>query len=1323
MPVHYTNTGTTGAGWTYNWNFGAGATPATSTLENPTGVIYSTPGSKLVQLTVTNGICSNTIVIPLDINVTPTVTFTSNAPQCQDAGVNFTNTGTTGIGVTYFWDFGNGAMPQTSSAQHPTGVMYATPGTKTVTLTIANGFCSATATNNITINETPVANFTNTAPECTGMPVHYTNTGTTGAGWAYNWNFGAGATPATSTLENPAGVIYSTPGNKLVQLTVTNGICSNTIIIPLDINVTPTVTFTSNAPQCQDAGVNFTNTGTTGIGVTYYWDFGNGAMPQTSTAQNPSGVMYATPGIKTVTLTIANGFCSATATNTITIHQTPVVNFTHTAPECTGMPVHYTNTGTTGAGWTYNWNFGAGATPATSTLENPTGVIYSTPGSKLVLLTISNANCSNTIIIPVDINQTPAVSFTSNAPQCQDAGVNFTNTGATGLGVNYFWDFGNGAMPQNSSAQSPTGVMYSIPGTKTVTLTISTAFCSATATNTITINQTPVANFTHTAPECTGMPVHYTNTGTTGAGWTYNWNFGAGATPATSTLENPTGVIYSTPGSKLVQLTISNASCSKSITIPLVIHSTPNVTFTSNAPQCQDAGVNFTNTGTTGIGVTYYWDFGNGAMPQTSTAQNPTGVMYATPGTKTVTLTIANGFCSATATNTITINQTPVANFTHTAPECTGMPVHYTNTGTTGAGWTYNWNFGAGATPATSTLENPTGIIYSTPGSKLVQLTISNATCSKSIIIPVDINQTPAVSFTSNAPQCQDAGVNFTNTGAIGLGVNYFWDFGNGAMPQNSSAQNPTGVMYSTPGTKTVTLTISTAFCSATATNTITIHQTPVANFTHTGPECTGMPVHYTNTGTTGAGWTYNWNFGAGATPATSTLENPTGIIYSTPGSKLVQLTISNATCSKSIIIPVEINLTPTSTFSSNAPQCQDIGVNFTNTGSTGFNWNYFWDFGPGAVPQTSTSENPTGVKYLYGGQKTITFTINNGFCTATGTGTISIHDLPVADAGDDTTICADRSVMIGTPGLTNHTYSWFPAGTLDDATLPQPTASPVAPITQYIVKVTDGTTGCVNHDTIVVTMLAPLVAIAGNDVEICLYDVVQIGAGLIEGQIYTWLPITGLSNPGIPNPMASPDTTTLYTLTVTGTANGCDPVTDQVLVTVHPLPDANAGPDDTITTATSAQLFATGGLQYQWWPGYELSNPWIHNPVASPKITTEYVVLVTDVYGCKNTDTMVVVVYEVVEPYWLPTAFTPNNDGHNDILYVRGDQFETFQFMVYSRKGELIFYTEDIAKGWNGRRTGTSEEAPADGYLWQVKGKLKNGESVDGTGIINLIR
>ncbi|MBI4649505.1 MAG: PKD domain-containing protein, partial [Bacteroidia bacterium] len=564
--------------YTYLWSDGQTTETATGLCPGATHTVTVTDANACTPasgtVTLTGAILS--------------VSITNATAACTACSGDATASASGGISpYTYLWSDGQTTATATDLCE---GITY------TITVTDAT---ACTADTSLTMSGIPDVSFTSSAPGCVGQGVNFYSVNNYPPGYSYLWNFGSGATPATSTLQNPTNIVYSTSGAKTVTLTITSGSCSGTKTNVITINPSPSATFTSNAPQCTGSEVSFTNTGSTGAGTTYFWDFGAGASPATSTSENPSGIIYSTAGTKIVTHTVTNNFgCATSATQTITINQTPTASFSSTAPQCTGLPVDFTNTGTV-VGVTWAWNFGAGATPATSTIQSPTGIIYSTPGTKVVSLVTTNLTtlCTDSVSMTININLTPTVSFVSTAPQCQGNTVNFTNTGSTGIGFSYFWDLGQNAIPATSTTENPVGVLYSSSGTKTVTLTVNKGGCSASVIQSITINQKPTANFASTAPECTGLNVDFTNTGSTGGSWTYSWNFGSGATPATSALENPSGVVYSSSGTKLVKLVVTDGTCSDSITYTINIYQSPTVSFTSTEPECAGTGVDFINTG------------------------------------------------------------------------------------------------------------------------------------------------------------------------------------------------------------------------------------------------------------------------------------------------------------------------------------------------------------------------------------------------------------------------------------------------------------------------------------------------------------------------------------------------------------------------------------------------------------------------------------------------------------------------------------------------------------------------------------------------------
>jgi gliding motility-associated-like protein len=158
---------------------------------------------------------------------------------------------------------------------------------------------------------------------------------------------------------------------------------------------------------------------------------------------------------------------------------------------------------------------------------------------------------------------------------------------------------------------------------------------------------------------------------------------------------------------------------------------------------------------------------------------------------------------------------------------------------------------------------------------------------------------------------------------------------------------------------------------------------------------------------------------------------------------------------------------------------------------------------------------------------------------------------------------------------------------------------------------------------------------------------------------------------------------------------------------------------DSTILTLTPS---GSGNYTYTWNPAITTTNA----PVSvKPDSTTTYYVIVTDANGCKAMAKVHVKVYspECRDPYiYIPNAFSPNADNHNDKLFVRGDNLtQQFYFAVYNRWGEVVFETYDQAKGWDG----VHKEAPVcpDVYGYYLRATCKNGEPIFIKGNVTVLK
>jgi gliding motility-associated-like protein len=220
------------------------------------------------------------------------------------------------------------------------------------------------------------------------------------------------------------------------------------------------------------------------------------------------------------------------------------------------------------------------------------------------------------------------------------------------------------------------------------------------------------------------------------------------------------------------------------------------------------------------------------------------------------------------------------------------------------------------------------------------------------------------------------------------------------------------------------------------------------------------------------------------------------------------------------------------------------------------------------------------------------------------------------------------------------------------------------------------------------------VVAKANPDMTLCIdpnSPVVLDGSASINAQTYSWSKITptvNIANTVTTSVIPSVGTNS-YVLLVTSSIAICFD-TDMVVINVNPLPTADAGPTQTISLYTQANLggspTSVTGTSFTWTPPTGLNNPNSANPITSTTVNTEYTVFVLDPNtGCVNSSTVDIFIYPDIK---IPNGFTPNSDGINDTWVIDNiQQFTECIVEVYNRWGELLFQSAPgYPKLWNGR-------------------------------------
>jgi gliding motility-associated-like protein len=216
------------------------------------------------------------------------------------------------------------------------------------------------------------------------------------------------------------------------------------------------------------------------------------------------------------------------------------------------------------------------------------------------------------------------------------------------------------------------------------------------------------------------------------------------------------------------------------------------------------------------------------------------------------------------------------------------------------------------------------------------------------------------------------------------------------------------------------------------------------------------------------------------------------------------------------------------------------------------------------------------------------------------------------------------------------------------------------------------------------------------------------------------WSPTTGLSCSTCDSPIASPMSTTTYT--VTASLGTCS-LPANVVVTVD-TSFVHTGPDQQIAVGESVQLTAGGALSFSWQPSAGLSCTNCSSPVASPPVTTTYVVNGVSRVGCLSSDTVVIYVSKPpCETIYFPSVFTPNGDNVNDNfgpLFTAPFASHIDIFRVYDRWGELVFETKDHNRSWDGIFHGIHQ--PPGTYVYYLQLTCK-GQNTVMKGVVTLVR
>ena len=796
---------------------------------------------------------------------------------------------------------------------------------------------------------------------------------------------------------------------------------------------------------------------------------------------------------------------------------------------------------------------------------------------------------------------------------------------------------------------------------------------------------------------CDGFNTRFDHT-STGANTVF-WDFGDPNTLAdTSTLDNPT-YPYTDTGRYVIRFIINKGgNCTDSTTRVIGVYPGFFPAFKAMAPFCAGVPVQFTDTSRTAFGVvnSWRWNFGNPAtFADTSRLQNPQYTFPAAGTYNTRFIVASNKGCVDTIFRDVIILSSPVITFiSPDSSYCSQDSLQLTATGTGNFTWAPNTSI-MGATTSTPTVFPTVPTTYTA--------TLENQGCRSTDTVRVS----PVSDLANNiiafpAAVCQ--GDTLTLTGSSNKSNNLRWSW----APQATLASPANQLTLAYP-VATTTYTLQTRWgnnCLATKTITVPVRSLAIPNAGSDASFCNGQAsVQLSASG----GNSYNWSPASGL--SATNIPNP----VAAPGSSthyVVHVGVTGCSKIRSDTVIVTVRPLPTMSITNDTLICVIDTLQIINTSGTGtVLWTpaYMISNVNAASPFVSP-DVPTKYKVRY---------TDSFGCFNNESIYVDVKAQVTLDAGNDTAICRTEGYRLNASGDAQ-SYTWTPGRFLSDTTIRNPFANPLTTTTYTMI----GNIGkCEAQSQITITVAPFPIAFAGRDTAICVGQAVQLNAS--GGSIYSWSPTNHLSNPMIASPVANPPPgIRTYIVTVTDTLGCPKPIKDTVLIQVIAQLDVNAGPSDT-TIVEDQLLFlqATGALTYSWSPATWLSNPSIANPVANPRDSmTRYLVTGRDARGCIGSDTITVRVFRLDPDMYVPTAFTPNGDGSNDVTRPVLLGMKTLNyFRVYNRFGELMFSTSQADKGWDGLHRGKPQDTGT--FVWMAEGVTFKGQIRKKKGYVILIR
>lgn len=1324
--------------WTWSYGNGVVSTDNKSTQK----YTYTDKGNYPVTLYVkdANGCDSLSPAIMIKVVDRPKAVITSNpaTPATCTPPLNVDFSGSTSIDNTggtlsYAWDFGNG---NTGNVVNPPTQTYTALGSYTVKLRVTDSYgCQDSTPVTVSIkNPAPAFKVVNAVNDTVCKLVTFRITSIPAT---YTYNFGDNTTGSDKDSIH----VYAQPGNYRVKLTMTLGGCTDTISIPIVVqNVQANFSviapaFSCNPPytvQFQDKSINAKK---------WYWKFADG---QVDSVQNPKHTYLSAAEdsfaihqkiIHGTSLFVTSKYGCVSAVKMLfldTLYKPTALFVPDSAMGCVPMNIKFNDKSTSQPNIVkWDWRFGDGQT---SNLSNPSHS-YTNPGRYYARLIITNKDgcidSSYKYLILAGIKTHPNFKIAPN-PACSGDTVKFTDLSTPKSKIDtWHYSADNKLMQNCQNEPNPYWKFKSNTGLMDITLTTGNLGCltDTTIKQVIKING-PIAQFSDSTT-CAN-PLDYTFKGKFIDATAWDWDFGDGTPPILgSTAKTVTHTYVKSDSNYTVKLKAYNSSngcppfeITRVIKVRKIVADFTGPQAQAPYSVCQNSPTHFSAKPSLDVkkecGTSYRWYiYDTSATQPILKVGNETELDYAFKkfGKHTIKLEIKgeNGCISSKTVGIKVYHVTAKIIPTKDTAVCLNTLISFTNksTGDTTLSKIYGWYVDGAVSPKQlfSNLRN-TSYKFNNPMenpyyiSMTVKDTMGCADTTK-IVVNLTYPDTTIISTPANTNICAGTSILFRGNKNKQA---YTWDFKNG---NPGVGQFPLPQTYLKAGQYLVTVNVKDSItgCTGKGAKLVQVQNIPNAGFTTNvdGKKtvCAKDKITFKDTTKASIFKQRYWNLGV---PFTISPNDSVSWQYQKGYYQISLIVETTFGCRDTSPVRTIRVVSPAADFTlSKDSICKGEEITLTLKDTTDvYTWS--WDYGDGSLP--GKAQSPITHRFNFhpsSGNNTINLT----FWSADSSCRTPIsHDMYIQQLianfkrnnellKQDTAHClkiTDNFKYITSPTSPDVWHWNFGDGQSFNG---QNAVHTYQNPGQYYVQLDlkNNKLGCVDTIKKLMTIYPDPDAKATGGVA-CYDTPVNLSAS--GGTSYSWNPTSNLNLIDPANPVATPTSNTTYTVTVTD-INSCTASAFAIAV-IHPKPKQvpSATYDIIIGDSVSLDMNPNNGYIYAWTPSTGLSCDNCAALFAHPEVDTKYKVVIRDTFNCPPVTSYFDFTVKPHAIVVVPTAFTPNNDGHNDIIYARGKGVQRLiAFKIYNRWGQLVFESQDMDKGWDGTFEG--KEQPADTYVYTV--------------------